>query len=426
MIADPLHKKLPYVQRTGTPIGFDKSSTSHALIQNSKGDVVKKAIFVLAVIGSIAGTARAQNSVVLYGLVDAGFAYANNVGGQKLFAASSGNIQGGRWGLRGTEDLGGGLKALFLLENGFNPDTGRLNQGGDEFGRQIYVGIQLDRYGSVTLGRQYDSVVDYTGQLEAASQWASFYGGHPGDLDNMNNTNRINNAVKFASANYSGLTFGGLYSLGGVAGNYNRNQIWSGGIHYAQGPLVLGAAYLNVKNPNFSLFGDNASSSTTATNMSGSQVYSGFASAKTQQVITAGAAYTLGAATVGATYSNTQFRGLGQTAVTGQPGGSPRSGNAKFHNAEANFKYRLTPALLIAVAYDYTKGYSVTSEKIHQAMLGLDYALSKRTDLYAVGIYQHASGTNSFGANATAQITTLSPSSSQNQLASVVGIRSKF
>src|SRR6185312_1469292 len=117
MIVDPLHKKLPYVQRTGTPIGFDKSSTSHALIQNSKGDVVKKAIFVLAVIGSIAGTARAQNSVALYGLVDAGFAYANNVGGQKLFAASSGNIQGGRWGLRGTEDLGGGLKALFLLEN---------------------------------------------------------------------------------------------------------------------------------------------------------------------------------------------------------------------------------------------------------------------------------------------------------------------
>ena len=80
----------------------------------------------------------------------------------------------------------------------------------------------------------------------------------------------------------------------------------------------------------------------------------------------------------------------------------------------------------LGAAYGYTKGYGVTNEKIHQAMLGADYFLSKRTDLYAVGIYQHASGKNSFGANATAQITTLSPSSSQNQLAAIVGIRSKF
>lgn len=387
---------------------------------------MKKSVFIIAAIGSIAGTANAESSVTLYGLVDAGFAYANNVGGKKLYNASSGNIQGSRWGLRGAEDLGGGLAAIFVLENGFNPYTGRLNQGGDEFGRQAYVGVKSEKYGSITLGRQYDSVVDYTGPLEAASQWASLYSGHPGDLDNMNNTNRVNNSIKFASANYSGLTFGGLYSLGGVAGNYNRNQIWSGGVNYSQGPLTLGAAYLNIKNPNFSFFGNNASSSTTATNMSGSQVYSGFASARTQQVIAAGAAYALGAATLGATYSNTQFRGLGETAVTGQPGGSPKSGNAKFHNAEASFKYRFTPALLAALAYDYTKGYSVTSEKIHQAMLGVDYSLSKRTDLYAVGIYQHASGRNSLGANATAQITSLSPSSSQNQVAAIVGIRAKF
>lgn len=387
---------------------------------------MKKTVLLLAAIGSIAGTARAQGSVTLYGLVDAGFTYANNVGGQKLYAASSGNVQGSRWGLRGAEELGGGVRALFVLENGFNPDTGRLNQGGDEFGRQVYVGVASDRYGSITLGRQYDSVVDYTGPLEASSQWASLYSGHPGDLDNMNNTNRVNNAVKFASASYRGLTFGGLYSFGGIAGDYSRNRIWSAGLKYAQGPLVLAAAYLNIKDPNVSFFGNNAASSATATNMSGSQVYSGFASAKTQQVIAAGAAYTLGAATLGATYSNTQFQSLGAVAVSGQPAGSPRSGNAKFHNAEANFKYQLTPAWLVAVAYDYTKGYSVTSEKIHQAMLGVDHTLSKRTDVYAVAIFQHASGKNSFGANATAQITSLAPSSSQNQAAAIVGIRTKF
>jgi predicted porin len=387
---------------------------------------MKKSLIALVVLSTLVGVAHAQSSVTLYGVVDAGFLYNNNSNGQKLYATSAGNLQGDRWGLRGTEDLGGGLKAQFVLENGFSVYTGKLGQGGDEFGRQAYVGIKSDRFGSINVGRQYDSVVDYTGALEVADQWAPFYGAHPGDLDNLNNSNRINNAIKYTSANYAGVTFGGLYSLGGVAGSFNRNQIFSAGIGYAQGPLVLGAAYLNVKNPNYSFFGNNTSSSNTATNMSGSQVYSGFASAQTQQVISAGGAYTFGAATVGGTYSNTQFKGLGQTAVTGQPAGSPTFGNAKLNNVEVNFKYQVTPALLLGVAYDYTKAYSVNNEKIHQAILGADYFLSKRTDLYASALYQHAAGTNSFGGQATAQLTGLSASSTSNQIAAVFGIRHKF
>ncbi len=387
---------------------------------------MKKSLLAVAALSTFAGSAYAQSSVTLYGIVDEGLLYTNNQAGHKLYETTAGNVQGDRWGLRGTEDLGGGLKALFVLENGFNAFNGRLGQGGDEFGRQAYVGISTAQFGTVTLGRQYDSVVDYTGALEVGSQWATFYGAHPGDLDNMNNSNRVNNSIKYASSNYSGITFGGLYSLGGVAGQYNRNQIWSGGVGYAQGPLTLGAAYLNVKNPNYSFFGNNATSVAAASNMTGSQVYSGFTSAKTQQVISAGGAYTFGPATVGATYSNTQFKGLGQTAVTGQPAGSPTFGNAKLNNAEANFKYQITPALLLGVAYDYTKAYSVSNEKIHQGIVGVDYFLSKRTDLYADGLYQHASGTNSVGRTATAQINGLSPSTTSNQVAAIVGIRHKF
>ena len=80
---------------------------------------MKKSLLALAALGTFAGVAHAQSSVTLYGIVDAGFAYNNNSGGQKLYATSAGNLQGDRWGLRGTEDLGGGLKALFVLENGF-------------------------------------------------------------------------------------------------------------------------------------------------------------------------------------------------------------------------------------------------------------------------------------------------------------------
>ena len=384
---------------------------------------MKKSLLALAALGTFAGVAHAQSSVTLYGIVDAGFAFNNNSGGHKLYETSAGNLQGDRWGLRGTEDLGGGLKALFVLENGFNTFNGTLGQKGDEFGRSAYVGLS-SQFGTVTLGRQYDSVVDYAGPLEVGSQWASLYGAHPGDLDNMNNSNRVNNAVKYTSANYSGITFGGLYSFGGVAGQYNRNQIWSGGIGYAQGPLTLGAGYLNVKNPNYSFFGNNAQSSTVGSNMTASTVYSGYATAKTQQVISAGGAYTFGPATVGATYSNTQFKDLGQTGVVAT--GQVTSGSAKFHNAELNFKYQLTPALLLGAAYDYTKGYGVNDAKYHQGMIGADYFLSKRTDFYVDAVYQHASGTDSTGKRAVANINGLSASSTSNQVAAIVGIRHKF
>jgi predicted porin len=384
---------------------------------------MKKSLLALAALGTFAGAAQAQSSVTLYGIIDAGFVFNNNSAGNQLYSLMSGSLQGSRWGLRGTEDLGGGLKAIFVLENGFDGMTGRLGQGGDEFGRQAFVGLSTSQFGTVTLGRQYDSVVDYTGALEVGSQWGTRFGAHPGDLDNMNNSNRANNSFKYTSANYAGLTFGGLYSLGGVAGQSGRNQIWSAGVGYAQGPLQLGAAYLNIRDPNFSFYGNNATSSAVASNMSGSRVYSGYASARTQEVISAGAAYTFGAATVGATYSNTAFKDLG-----GEAGLNPLgySGSARFHNAEVNFKYQLTPALLLGVAYDYTHGYGANDAKYHQAMLGTDYFLSKRTDFYVAGVYQHAIGTDSTNTAAVANINGLSPSSTSNQVAAIVGIRHKF
>ncbi|KQR77083.1 porin [Burkholderia sp. Leaf177] len=384
---------------------------------------MKKAIYAMAATAVLGNVAYAQSNVTLYGIVDQGFLYSNNNSGQKLYEASSGNLNGSRWGLRGSEDIGGGLSAVFNLQNGFNSYNGRLGQGGDEFGRLAFVGISSKQFGTITLGRQYDSVVDYTGLFIAADQWMSYFGAHPGDLDNMNNTLRANNAIKYASNSYAGFTFGGLYSLGGVSGQFNRNQIWSVGTAYSQGPLSLGAAYLNVKDPNYSFFGNNATSSTTASNMTGSRVYSGYASAKTQQVISAAAAYKFGSATVGATYSNTQFKDIGTEA------GLPRvgaGGAAKFHNAEVNFAYQLTPALVLGIAYDYTKGYGVNDAKYHQGMMGADYFLSKRTDLYANAVYQHASGVDSTGTAAVANINFLSPSSTSNQMAAIVGIRHKF
>ncbi|MEY8173081.1 porin [Burkholderia multivorans] len=385
---------------------------------------MKKSLLALVALGAFAGAAHAQSSVTLYGIIDEGFIFNNNAHGKHLYGLASGVMQGSRFGLRGTEDLGGGLKAIFTLENGFDVNSGRLGQGSLMFGRQAYVGLSSP-YGTVTLGRQYDSVVDFVGPLEAGDQWGGYIAAHPGDLDNFNNAYRVNNAIKYTSPSYAGFSFGGLYSLGGIAGQFARNQVWSLGAGYNNGPLVLGVGYLNARTPaNFGgMFNNGSSAATTAVT---SPVYGAYANtANTYQVIGAGGAYTFGAATIGATYSNTKFKGFSVGPFVNQ--------TATFNNGEINFKYQLTPALILGAAYDYTQGSKIngsSAAKYHQGSLGVDYFLSKRTDVYVIGVYQHASG-NTLDANgnvvqAHASINGLDPSATSNQVAARVGIRHKF
>ncbi|WP_027783447.1 MULTISPECIES: porin [Burkholderia] len=385
---------------------------------------MKKSLLALVALGAFAGAAHAQSSVTLYGIIDEGLLFNNNAGGKHLYSMASGVMQGSRFGLRGTEDLGGGLKAVFTLENGFDVNSGKLGQGSLMFGRQAYVGLS-SQYGTVTLGRQYDSVVDFVGPLEAGDQWGGYIAAHPGDLDNFNNAYRVNNAVKFTSQSYGGFTFGGLYSFGGQAGQFSKNQVWSLGAGYNNGPLVLGVGYLNARTPgNFGgMFNNGSTAATTAVT---SPVYGAYANnANTYQVIGAGGAYTFGAATIGATYSNTKFKGFSAGPFVNQ--------TATFNNGEINFKYQLTPALILGAAYDYTQGSKIdgnSAAKYHQGSLGVDYFLSKRTDVYAIGVYQHASGnvldSNGNVLKATAAINGLAGSSTSNQVAARVGIRHKF
>ncbi|MBN3770227.1 MULTISPECIES: porin [Burkholderia] len=383
---------------------------------------MKKSLLALVALGAFAGAAHAQSSVTLYGIIDEGLLFNNNAGGKHLYSMASGVMQGSRFGMRGTEDLGGGLKAIFTLENGFDVNSGKLGQGGLMFGRQAYVGLS-SQYGTVTLGRQYDSVVDFVGPLEAGDQWGGYIAAHPGDLDNFNNAYRVNNAVKFTSNTYGGFSFGGVYSFGGQAGQFSKNQVWSLGAGYNNGPLVLGVGYLNARTPN--QFGGMFNNGSTSSSVS-SPIYGAYANnANTYQVIGAGGAYTFGAATIGATYSNTKFKGFSAGPFVNQ--------SATFNNGELNFKYQLTPALILGAAYDYTQGSKIngsSAAKYHQGSLGVDYFLSKRTDVYAIGVYQHASG-NVLDANgnviqATAAINGLAGSSTSNQVAARVGIRHKF
>jgi general bacterial porin, GBP family len=133
----------------------------------------KKLAIAAAVAATFASASYAQSSVTLYGIVDAGFTYTTNINGNNSFALTSGNVQTSRWGLRGAEDLGGGLKTIFTLESGFNVTNGQQN--GSLFNRQSFVGLTQAQYGTLTLGRQFDSVVDYLAPLTAAGSWGGTY-----------------------------------------------------------------------------------------------------------------------------------------------------------------------------------------------------------------------------------------------------------
>ncbi|MFM0335714.1 porin [Paraburkholderia fungorum] len=363
---------------------------------------IKRTLFLPAALGIVAGVAHAQSSVTLYGSIDEGFEYVSNLGGHADYALVSGTQQlGNRWGLKGKEDLGGGLSAVFQLENGFNINNGSALPNGQMFGRQAYIGIASENIGTLTFGRQYDSVVDYVAPLTATASWGGTLFAHPFDHDNINETFRIDNSAKYTSANYAGLQFGGVYGFSNQAGAFADNRVWSIGTKYQNGPLSLAAAYMNI---------DNASATTVGA-VTGSPYLSG-----QQRVAGAGVNYAIGTATLGFVYTHTDIVDRPTFPVS----------TLKFDNFEVNAKFDITAACYVAAMYTYTKE-SITSSighnSPHRNEVGVmaDYRLSKRTDVYAQTVYQKASGQDVFG-----DVGDLAESSSQYETVARVGIRTSF
>ena len=201
----------------------------------------------LACAACIPAIGHAQSSVTLYGILDAGITYVNNTGGSHVVKFDDGVAYGNRFGLKGTEDLGGGLKAVFTLESGFHLGNGQLGFGGAEFGRQAYVGLQND-WGTLSFGNQLDITNGFV-SIYNISAWGSGYAIHQGDFDRFNG-DRLPNSVKFLSNDLSGFKFGAMYSFGNVAGNFHRNSAWSAGASFTKGDFSIGAAYTRLNNPN--------------------------------------------------------------------------------------------------------------------------------------------------------------------------------
>jgi predicted porin len=345
----------------------------------------KLALVLLPVpLSMLVPVAHAQSSVTLYGVIDEAFQFVHNADseGNNLYRMQGGNLQGSRWGLKGAEDLGGGLKAIFQLENGFDVNSGNLNQGGRLFGRQAFVGLSDQMYGTLTLGRQYDPVVDMVQPLTADNYWGSTFT-TPGDVDNNDNSSRTNNAVKYLSPQWAGFQVEGMYGFGNVAGATGSQQTWSAAASYVIGSFSVAAGYVRMNNANSTLPRTDWTSSSDGTFDGGYQNLA-YETARWIGIGSVAMQYVAGPFTFGGRYSNAQYKADSQSLFPS---------NQRFNVAAGFVNYQVTPAALLGLGYAWTHGAGDTSATYNQISLGGDYNLSKRTDVYLVGAWQHANGT---------------------------------
>jgi predicted porin len=375
----------------------------------------------------VAAPAFAQSSVTLYGVVDDAFVYANNQKGHSNFYMRQGNLYASKWGLRGAEDIGGGTSVIFDLQNGFDLNTGALSSSSQLFNRQAFVGVQNKNYGTFTAGRQYTPYYQFVGPLASSNWLTGATGAHPGDIDGLDTTIRINNALIYTTPIWYGIQASAMYAFGGIAGSTGKGQTYSGAIRYSNGPIGIAAGYLRMDNAETVATGFDAASTASFGNTA---INTGYVSAKAVQHASIAGDYTIGNLMVGLNYSNVEYLPDAHSIF---------HDTAVFNTYAALAVYRFTPSFDVAGAFSYTlasQANGVTSAaRYQQYSLKEAYHLSKRTTLYALQAYQHASG-QTLGAKGAGNIVAAAPavgdsqnttpSSTSGQFVGMVGIAVTF
>ncbi|TKC79233.1 porin [Trinickia terrae] len=358
-----------------------------------------------ATLGAIPG-AHAQSSVTLWGLLDAGVSYVSNESGHAAWKLDDGIAFPDLLGFKGSEDLGNGTHAIFQLISQFTLQgnivanaTNGSGTGTGFFARNAWLGLENDRYGQLTLGRQYDFMVDTLFRdvgADMAMYGGGFYAfrdgpfgklGVPGsppdeayDFDRMNGDTPLNNAMKYTSPLIGGFRLGGMYAFGGTAGDFRQNSAYSFGTSYSFGPYAFGAAYTDVRYA--SLLGDSIRN------------------------FGLGARYHGDKLLLTALFTNTR------NTMNG----------AAVNAAEAGALYQFTPAVSASLAYTYMWGNAaVDSNHAHQLTAVARYTLSKRTSVYLESVYQLTNA----GANAVIN-GTFDASSGRSQLIGRIGMQTMF
>lgn len=374
---------------------------------------MKKTLLAAALAVGFAGVAQAETSVTLYGVVDTGVGYTRFKHDDGPKATRTGlydGVQAGnRWGLRGSEDLGNGLRAIFQLESGFTLSDGESAQGGKLFGREASLGLQSDAWGTLKFGRQTNFASQWLGGI--ASPFGDAYAeAHIGNTFTSMSTVRADNVISYATPNFSGFQFGVGYSF-----NASGSQGWefdgvgfdpddrnakliTTALVYANGPLAVGLSYDRLK-------ADEWDESVKAWNLAGSydfevvKLHLGFGQERDGTFSRRGVnfgTYDFGSGNValdlrwplniGNDYKANNYSvglsapvGAGKLMVGWQ---SSRLGSGDFKDAaEKNsqnlysigYNYPLSKRTAVYAVGTYGTGYAFTDTKVSQAIVGLNH-----------------------------------------------------
>mgnify|MGYP004683712435 CR=1 FL=1 len=225
---------------------------------------MKKTLAALAVLGAFAGSAAAAD-VTLYGVVDYGFLY-NYTDKQAADGTSaddntlrlqSGVDAGSRWGIKGVEDLGNGLKVGFQLESGFNADDGTLSKYNEKqnriFGRQATLSVYSD-FGTLTFGRM-GALSSAAGTYDVVYSIGDAFDGGDNDVFGLYGASRYDNTVAYQSPKFAGLQVTAMYSFkqdsnvakekfSGDEGDFSSSKRYAGvALTGEYGPAQFVAAY---------------------------------------------------------------------------------------------------------------------------------------------------------------------------------------
>jgi GBP family porin len=351
---------------------------------------MKKTLLAAALALGFAGVAQAETSVTLYGILDAGIGYQKVEGPNGADAKKTGMINGiqsgNRWGLKGTEDLGNGLQAVFQVESGFDLGNGHHGQGDRLFGRQATLGLRGESWGQLDLGRQTNIASKYFAGI--ANPFADAFG-QAGVTNTFGaaSTARWDNMVMYQTPNFSGFQFGVGYSF-----NTSGAQSWdiddqvdtnnkgvTAGLRYANGPIGVALTYDRISNDSVETF----------------------AGTDKIQAWNVGFSYDFEVVKLHLGYGQTRdgwidadtFGGF-VSPGTGRFGGTTAGGNYFHNDYDANLYTVGVSAALGAgrimaawnmADFDDVDGQSFDKQNVYS--IGYTYNLSKRTNVYALGSY---------------------------------------
>ena len=317
---------------------------------------MKKFAIALAVLPAAAAV-HAQSNVTLYGLVDAGVEWVNHASatGDSVTRLTSGGMNTSRWGIRGNEDLGGGLKALFQLESGIAIDTGTNST---LFGRQANVGLE-GGFGRLIVGRSFTTSYDFIlpfdpmGYAPVYSWATSGHGSSPANIGSkFPMDTAANNLLKY-QGQFGGFKVGATYSFGEQAGSTTSGSKYHAGVGYNVGPFAAALTYERV----------NAAAPSPRNETDTYHFGVSFQAAKDLALKVGGRHHDLDR--VGST-------------------------NLRANTYWIGANYQAMPALNLTAALYYQDERVAADSDPKMLVLRAKYALSKRTDLYATAAYARA------------------------------------